>query len=180
MITRTCYFFNVGTIFDKDNLKELKDTWNCNAFCCKSDLCNGLWCEDYGINFNREETIKFLKKHVEEGSVGTYGYIKNVDISLSKDSWDELYGFLVEQYYYPSICEAKKNGNIPFNYDDLIEDYSSYWEEPDLSFLKVDSSTIKKNQLHILKESELNPKTIKWINQELYGIKEEMEQKNEL
>lgn len=26
MITRTCYFFNFETIFDKDNLKELEET----------------------------------------------------------------------------------------------------------------------------------------------------------
>ena len=176
MITKTCYFFNVGTTFDKDNLEELKDTWNCNQFCCKSDLCNGLWCEEYGIDFNKEETIKFIRNHVEESEIGGYGFIKEVDITLPKNEWNDIYKYLVKSYHYSSIKDARKNGTIPYDYYDLIEDYSSYWEEPDLSFLKVDSNDIRENQLHILKENELNPETIKWINQELYGIKADVEE----
>lgn len=172
MITKTCYFFNVGFIFDKENKTELKDTWNCNQFCCKSDLCNGLWCEEYGIEFNKEETIEFIKKHVEESGIGGYGYIKSVDIQLSKNEWNNIYKYLVKNYHYSSIKDARENGTIPYDYYDLIEDYSSYWEEPDLSYLKVDNNTIKINELHILKEEELNPETIKWINSNLYGIKE--------
>lgn len=176
MITKTCYFFNVGTTFDKDNLEELKDTWNCNQFCCKSDLCNGLWCEEYGIDFNKEETIKFIRNHVKESGIGGYGFIKEVDITLPKNEWNDIYKYLVKSYHYSSIKDARKNGTIPYDYYDLIEDYSSYWEEPDLSFLKVDSNDIRENQLHILKENELNPETIKWINQELYGIKTDVEE----
>lgn len=176
MITKTCYFFNVGTTFDKDNFEELKDTWNCNQFCCKSDLCNGLWCEEYGIDFNKEETIEFIKKHVEDNGIGAYGYIKEVNITLPKSEWKDIYKYLVENYRYSSINDAKENGIIPYDHFDLIEDYSSYWEEPDLSYLKVKNNTIKINELHILKEEELNPKTIKWINSELYGIKEKAEE----
>ena len=172
MITKTCYFFNVGVTFDKNDLKELKDTWNCNSFCCKSDLCNGLWCEEYGIDFNKNQTIDYIKNYVKNGSVNTYGYIKKVNITLSKEEWDDIYKYLVKNYKYSSNKDAKENGNIPYEYYDLIENYSSYWEEPDLSFIKVDSNVIKENQLHILKEDELNPETIKWINSNLYGIEE--------
>lgn len=175
MVTKTCYFFNVGFTFDKDNLEELKDTWNCNQFCCKSDLCNGLWCNEYGIDFNKEKTIEFIKKHVEESEIGGYGFIKEVSITLPKKEWNNIYKYLDENYHYSSIKDARENGTIPYDYYDLIEDYSSYWEEPDISFLKEDINTIKKNQLHILKEEELNPETIKWINSELYGLKEEEE-----
>lgn len=169
-------FFNVGFTFDRNDKTELKDTWNCNQFCCKSDLCNGLWCEEYGIEFNKEEAINFIKKHVEDSGIGAYGYITKVDIKLSKSEWKDIYKYLVENYHYASVKEAKENGNIPYDYSDLIEDYSSYWEEPDLSYLKVDNNTIKINELHILKEEELSPETIKWINSELYGIKEEAEE----
>lgn len=173
MITKTCYFFNVGFTFDKNDKEELKDTWNCNQFCCKSDLCNGLWCEEYGINFNKEETIRFIKRHVEESGIGGYGYIKSIDIPLPKDEWNKIYKNLVKNYNKNSMIDAKNNGYIPYEYVDLIEDYSSYWEEPDISFLKVDNNTIKENQLHVLKEEELNSETIEWVNRELYGIKDD-------
>ncbi len=175
MINKECYFFNVGFAFDKNDLKELKDTWNCNPFCCKSDLCNGLWCEEYGINFNKEETIRFIKEHVEDGGIGSYGYIKKVNITMPKNEWNDIYNYLVKNYHYSSIKDAKENGSIPYDYGDLIDDYSSYWEEPDVSFLKVDLNIIKENQLHILKESELDQKTINWINDELYHTSKENE-----
>lgn len=44
MIEKKCYFYNVGTTFDKNDFEELEDDWNCNPHCCKSDLCNGLYC----------------------------------------------------------------------------------------------------------------------------------------
>ena len=72
--------------------------------------------------------------------------------------------------------DAKKHGFISFDYGDMIEDYSSYWEEPDRSFLKVDSNTIKENELHILKENELNKETISWINENLYDEKNEIKE----
>ena len=50
-----------------------------------------------------------------------------------------------------------------------MDDYSSYWEQPDISYLR-DGEKILKNKLKILKEKDLNPETIKWINEELYGI----------
>lgn len=176
MITKTCYFYNLGVTFDKDDFKTLKDVWNCNGNCCKSDLCNGLSCEDYGINFNYDETIKEIKKYVEDGMVNSYGYIKSVDITLTVEEWNDMYKYLKDNYNFASIKDAKKHGFISFDYGDMLEDYSSYWEEPDKSFLKVDSNTIKENELHILKENELNKETISWINENLYDEKSEIKE----
>ena len=82
---KKCYFFNVGTIFDKNNLDSLHDVWNYNGNCCKSDLCNGFNCENYGINFNKDKTIKEIEKYVNEGVINTYGYIKSVDVDLPEE-----------------------------------------------------------------------------------------------
>lgn len=174
MIEQKCYFFNVGTTFDKNDFEELKDVWNCNPHCCKSDLCNGLYCEDYGIDFNKDYTINHVKKYVENGVNNTYGYVKEVKISMPQELWDEIYESLVKDYTFESIEIAKKNGYIPFEYSEIIEDFSSYWEEPDISFFK-DNNKIKKNAIHILKESELDKETIKWINNNLYTSSEEIE-----
>lgn len=174
MIEKKCYFYNVGTTFDKNDFKELKDDWNCNPHCCKSDLCNGLYCEDYGINFNKEETIKNIKKYVEIGVNNTYGYMKEVTISLPKDLWKEIYTSLVEDYRFKNIKDAKNNGIIPYEFHEIIEDYSSYWEEPDISFWK-DNGDIKQNVIHVLKESELDSETINWVNDNLYHTSKETE-----
>lgn len=176
MITKTCYFYNVGVLFDKDNLELLKNVWNCNGNCCKSDLCNGLSCEDYGINFNKDSTIKYIKDYVDEGIVNTYGYIKSVDITLPKNLWDDIYQYLIKNYDYKSIIEASKNGFISFDYGEIIEEFSSYWEEPDKSFVKMKLNTIEENKIHILKENELNGNTINWVNENLYGLKKEPEE----
>lgn len=172
MIEKKCYFFNVGFMFDKDNKKDLKECWNCNGNCCKSDLCNGLWCEDYGIDFNREGVIELIKEHVEESGAGGFGYIKSIDIKLPKEVWHNIFKKLIDNYNYDSIQDAKINGFIPYEFVDIIGDYSSYWEEPDISFMKVNNKIVK-NQLHILKENELNSDTINWINKELYGIEKD-------
>lgn len=174
MIEKKCYFYNVGTTFDKNDFEELKDVWNCNPRCCKSDLCNGLYCEDYGINFNKEETIKNIKKYVEIGVNNTYGYIKEVSISLPEDLWKDIYNSLIDDYRFKNIKDAKKNGIIPYEYSEIIEDYSSYWEEPDKSFWK-DNGNIKQDIIHILKESELDSETINWVNDNLYHTLKENE-----
>ena len=173
-VKKKCYFTNVGVLFDKTDKKELKDTWNCNSLCCKSDLCNGLWCEDYAIEFNKESAIKNIKNYVQNGCDTTYGYIKEVDIDLDDELWKDIFNDLVKNYGYDNINDAKKDGYIPYDYYEVIEDYSSYWEEPDLSYIK-NKNEIKENELHILKESELDKDIINWINEELYGVKKNVE-----
>lgn len=176
MITKTCYFYNVGTTFDKDDLDSLKDVWNCNVNCCKSDLCNGLCCEDYGIDFDKEFATKYVEEYVKNGVINTYGFVKKVDITLSEETWKEIYRYLIENYGFESTKIASQKGFISFDYSDLIEKYSSYWEEPDESFLKTGLNNIEKNKVHILKENELNFETINWINENLYGIKKDLEE----
>ena len=172
MIEKTCYFFNVGTTFDKNNKDSLKGCWNCNQFCCKADLCNGLWCEEYGIYFNKKEALNFINEYVKNGVESTYGFIKSVDINLPKELWDNIYESTKREYNFPSINEAKEKGFISYDFTDVLEDYSSYWEEPDISFMKVKNKIVK-NHLHILKENGLNSDTINWINKELYGIEKD-------
>lgn len=176
MITKTCYFFNVGTTFDKDDLDFLKDVWNCSVCCCKSDLCNGLYCEDYGIDFNKERAIKYVEEYVKDGVVNTYGFIKSVDITLAEEEWKNIYQYLMENYGFQSIEDASKRGFISFDYGEIIEDFSSYWEEPDESFFKSDLNTIEKNKIHIFKEEDLNPETIAWVNKHLYGTVKDLEE----
>lgn len=172
MIEKTCYFFNVGTTFDRNNLETLKDVWNCNSNCCKADLCNGLYCEEYGIDFDKERCIKNTKKYVESGVNNTYGFVKEVKVSIPEDLWDEIYKSLVVDYHFDNVEAAKKYGYIPFDYGEIIENFSSYWEEPDLSFFK-DKNKIRKNVIHVLKESELNSETMEWVNKNLYYSKSE-------
>lgn len=164
---RKCYFTNEGVIFDKNNKKELKDCWNCNPFCCKSDLSNGLWCTEYGIEFNREYAEKEIKYNVEKGCNNSYGYIKEVEIDLPKELWKDIEDNLIKNYKF-SKKEIKEKGFIPFDYTDIIEDYSSYWEQPDISYLKKDNK-IYKNVLEIKKQNELNQDIISWVNKELYN-----------
>ena len=173
MIKKTCYFYNVGVLFDKNDKKDLYNNWNCNSLCCKSDLCNGLSCEDFGINFNKKDTINEIKKYVENGVVNTYGYMKKIDVELPEDLWNEIYDLLVKNYNYNSIKEASTGGFLCYEYGEIIDDFSSYWEEPDLSFVKTIDNKIATNSFHILKEEELNKNTIDWVNRKLYGIKEE-------
>ena len=173
MITKTCYFYNVGTTFDKDDLKTLKNVWNCNGNCCKSDLCNGLNCENYGIVFNEAEAMNYIYQYVKNGVANTYGYIKKVDITLPNEEWKSIYDYLLKNYNFNSLEDASNNGFINFDYGELLEDYSSYWEEPDKSFYKTNQSTIEKNTIHVLREIDLNKNTIDWINKYLYGTLED-------
>ena len=164
---RKCYFFNVGTIFDKDDKKLLKDCWNCNEFCCKADLCNGLWCEEYGIDFNKEDAEDYIKNYVINGVEKTYGFIKEKEIDLDKEIWDDIENNLKKNYKY-SEKEIKEQGFIPYDYGDIIDEYSSYWEQPDISYLK-ENDEILINALVIKEQNELNQGTISWINKELYN-----------
>ena len=166
---KICYFFNVGFVFDKNNKKDLYDCRNNNQFCCKSDLCNGLWCSEYGIEFNKQNALNFIKEQVENGGNDSYGFIKEVEVDLDNETWKKLFNNLVKNYNYKNLEDAQENGYIPYEYGDIIDDFSSYWEQPDISYLR-DGKNILKNKLEILKEKDLNPETIKWINEELYGI----------
>ncbi len=168
MKNKKCYFFNIGFTFDRNNKEELKETWNCCPFACYADICNGLWCEEYGIEFNKDNALNLIKEYVENGSNNTYGYIKEVNINLTNEEWKNIYNNLIKEYKYKNLKDAKQNGYIPFEFIDIINDYSSYWERPDISFIKRDNNILE-NKLEILNEKQLNKKTIKWINKELYG-----------
>ena len=100
--------------------------------------------------------------------------MKEIIISLPKDLWKEIYTSLVEDYRFKNIRDARNKGIIPYEYYEIIEDYSSYWEEPDISFWK-DNGNIKQNVIHVLKESELDSETMKWINDNLYYTSKENE-----
>lgn len=79
----------------------------------------------------------------------------------------------MKNYNFNSLEDASNNGFINFDYGELLEDYSSYWEEPDKSFYKTNQSTIEKNTIHVLREKDLNKNTIDWINKYLYGTLED-------
>lgn len=177
IIKRKCYFFNEGILFEKNNKKELKDCWNYNGNCCKSDLCNGLWCTEYGIEYNKQNIEESVKYSVETGKEGSYGYIKEVEIDLEDDLWKEIDDFLIKSFHIEKE-DLKTNGFIPFEFYEIINDYSSYWEQPDISYIKKDGNILK-NVLEIKKEKELDPETTTWINEELYGIRKEIK-KDEL
>lgn len=164
---RKCYFFNVGTIFDKTDKEQLHDCWNCNGFCCKADLCNGLWCEEYGINFNKKETEKFIKDYVINGVEGTYGWLKEVEVDLEEDLWNDIENYLKKNYKY-NEKDIKQRGFIPYEYGDIIEDYSSYWEQPDISYLKQNYKILQ-DVIVVKKQEELDPEIIKWVSKELYN-----------
>lgn len=164
---RKGYFFNVGTVFDKNNKEKLHDCWNCNGFCCKADLCNGLWCEEYGIDFNKQYAENFIKEYVNNGVEGTYGFIKEVVIDEDKEVWDNIEEYLKDYYKYNKE-EIKEKGFVPYEFTDIIEDYSSYWEQPDVSYLKKDNKILK-DVINIKKQNELDSEIISWVNKTLYG-----------
>lgn len=172
---RKCYFYNCGTVFDKNNKEYLFDCWNCNPNCCKSDLCNGLWCEDYGIYFNKKMTEDVIKEYVKNGVVSTYGFLKEVEIDLEENLWNEIDKYLIDNYGFDSMSEVRKKGFISFDFGELIEDFSSYWEQPDISYLKKDYESILRNLIEIRKEEELNQETISWINNNLYHQSQNVE-----
>lgn len=168
MKNKKCYFYNVGVTFDRNNKEELENTWNCCPCSCYADICNGLWCEGYGIEFNKDNAINLIKEYVKCGVNNTYGYIKEVNINLAEEDWKEIYDTLIKDYKYKTLKNAEKNGYIPYDFVDIMEDYSSNWEKPDMSFIKKDNNILE-NKLEILNEKQLNKETIKWINKKLYG-----------
>lgn len=86
--------------------------------------------------------------------------------------WDDIYNSLIKEYGYDNKKDAIKSGFISFEFYEIIEDYSSYWEQPDISYLKNDNSILN-NIIEIKKENELNKETIKWINEKIYNKKED-------
>lgn len=166
---KTVYFFNEGVIFDNNDKNNLHDCWNYNPFCCKSDLSNGLWCSEYGIEFNKEKIIKELKANVIDGHPLSYGYYKIKTIDIDNNLYNQIIEDLVKNYHYKNKEDAENNGFIPFEYSDLIEDYSSYWEMPTESWLKDENGVVRYNELQVKKQFELNPDIMNYINKELYG-----------
>ena len=154
-------------MFDKNDKEKIHDCWNCNGFCCKADLCNGLWCEDYGINFNKNETDNFIKEYVKNGVEGTYGYLKEVEVDLEEDLWNDIEKDLKNNYKYDDN-DIKIKGFIPYEYSDVLEEYSSYWEQPDVSYLKQNYKIIK-DVITVKKQEELDPEIIKWVSKDLYN-----------
>lgn len=169
-IKRKCYFINCGTTFDKDDKEKLFDCWNCNGNCCKSDLCNGLWCEDYGIFFNKRVAEDYIREYVKNGVPTTYGYLKEIDVDLSKDTWENIEQYLIDNYGYDNLDEVHNSGFISFDFAEIIDEFSSYWEQPDISYFKKDNEILK-NVLIVKKQEELNSEIMDWINKELYNEK---------
>lgn len=170
---RKCYFVNAGVIFDNTNKQRLKDCWNCNPNCCKSDLCNGLWCEMYGIEFNKKTAEDELKSYVIQGCENSYAYYKEIEIDLEDDLWKDIESYLINDYNFTEN-EIKERGFIPFDFSEIIEENSSYWEQPDVSYLKQNNKILK-DVITIKKQDQLNSEIMNWINKELYN-----EQTNEI
>ena len=154
-------------MFDKNDKEKIHDCWNCNGFCCKADLCNGLWCEDYGINFNKNETDNFIKEYVKNGVEGTYGYLKEVEVDLEEDLWNDIEKDLKNNYKYDDN-DIKIKGFIPYEYSDVLEEYSSYWEQPDVSYLKQNYKILK-DVVDVKKQEELDSEIIRWVSKDLYN-----------
>ena len=154
-------------MFVKNDKEKIHDCWNCNGFCCKADLCNGLWCEDYGINFNKNETDNFIKEYVKNGVEGTYGYLKEVEVDLEEDLWNDIEKDLKNNYKYDDN-DIKIKGFIPYEYSDILEEYSSYWEQPDVSYLKQNYKILK-DVVDVKKQEELDPEIIRWVSKDLYN-----------
>ena len=169
---RKCYYYSIGTIFSKNDKQVLKDCWNCNPNCCKSDLCNGLWCDNYGINFSKEDTEAMIKYATEKGVINSYGYMKEIIIDLDDEEWNDIDNSILKNYGYTALEYAKANGFISFDYYDIIEDSTPYWEQPDLSYLKKSDGSIEKNVLEVKTEEELDPDIIEWINDSFYSTLE--------
>lgn len=136
LIIRPCYFFNVGVTFDINDFDSAYDVWGCNGNACRSDIINGLSCENYGINFNEDMTRNYIKEYVKRGCDNTYGYMIKRNIELPKEEWEEIDEELVKNYGYDDLEDAKQNGFIPFDFAQL-EDCCSYYEQPDESYLKA-------------------------------------------
>lgn len=143
LVTRPCYFFNVGVVFDINDFESAYDVWNCNGNACMSDIINGLSCENYGIYFNKNVARDKVVNYVKNGINNTYGYIVEKNITLPKEEWNSIDEYLVENYDFENISDAQKNGFISFDFSELIEENSSYYEQPDESYLKKDNSIIQ-------------------------------------
>lgn len=150
LITRKCYFFNVGVTFDINDFEKAYDVWGCNGNACKSDVINGLSCENYGVNFNEEATRNYIKEYVKKGCDNTYGYMVERNIELPKEDWKEIDEELVKSYGYDNLEDAKQNGFIPFDFAQL-EDCCSYYEQPNESYLKQ-NNIILKNKINVYDE----------------------------
>lgn len=158
------YFYNMGVTFDNTNKEDLEECWNNNLYACKSDILNGLWCEEYGYDFNKENAIKRAEDYVKDGNNTTYGYVKEVTISdFDKETWNNIYDELIKDYGFKDRKEASKYGYVPADYDYIEDDYSPNYAEPDISFYKNDKGEIEKNTIHVLHENEINKDTVNFV-----------------
>lgn len=176
LIARKCYFFNVGVTFDINDFDRAYDVWNCNGNACKSDIINGLSCENYGVNFNKNITRDYIKQYVEKGCNNTYGYMVEKNVELSQEEWDEIDNFLIENYSYDNLDDVRKNGFIPFEFEQL-EENCSYYEQPNESYLKQDNDCLM-NKINIYnRETALakNYNAVSKILNKLYDEKIEFE-----
>ena len=177
LITRKCYFFNVGVTFDINDFDRAYDVWNCNGNACKSDIINGLSCENYGVNFNKNMTRDYIKQYVEEGCNNTYGYIVVKNIELPQEEWNEIDEELVKNYGYDDLEDARENGFIPFDFEQF-EESCSYYEQPSESYLKTGNYFLI-NKINIYDQKtalEKNYNAVSKMLNELYDEKIGLEQ----
>ena len=170
MITRLCYFYNVGVAFDINDFDRAYNAFSYNGNACKADIINGLSCEDYGVNFNEDVTRDYIKEYVKKGCNNTYGYIVKKNIELPKDEWKEIDEVLVKNYGYDDLEDAKQNGFIPFDFEQL-ENSCSYYEQPDESYLKQDD-VIVRNIINIYDKKtalEINYNAVSKILKDIYN-----------
>ena len=169
-IKKKMYFYNVGVKFDIHDKQQIYNVWNCNGNCCKSDLANGLSCEDWGVYFNKRCAVDYAKNYVKSGINQTYGYVKEIIVELEQSDWEEIRNYLITEYGYEKE-EINKLGFIPWDFGNLLEEICPNWEEPTISYYKNDKGNIEKDTIHVCKEEDIDKNIMKYINEEIYGIK---------
>lgn len=166
-IKKKLYFYNVGVRFENHDKEKIHDVWNCNGNCCKSDLANGLNCEDYGVYFSKKCAEGYIKDYVKNGIKQTYGYVNEITVELEKSEWEEIRNYLIEEYGFEKN-EVSTLGFIPWDFCDLLEDICPYWKEPDISYYKNNNGDIEKNVVHIYEENKIDKEIMNYINNKLY------------
>lgn len=166
-IKKKMYFFNVGVKFDIHDKKKIYDVWNCNGNCCKSDLANGLSCENWGVFFNKKCAEDYIKNYVKVGVNLTYGYINEIEVEIEESVWKEIKEYLIDEYHIEKK-EINKIGFIPWDFAELLEDICPFWKEADTSYYKNDNGEIEKNVLHICEENKVDKEIMNYINNKIY------------
>lgn len=178
-ISKKMYFYNVGIKFDSNDKEKIHDVWNCNGNCCKSDLANGLNCEDWGVYFNKKCAEGYVKDYVRKGINQTYGYINEITVKLEEKEWKDIEHYLIKQYGYEK-SEINKTGFIPWDFGDMLEEICPYWKEPTISYYKNSNGDIEKNTLHICGEDKIDKNIMDYINHKLYRNEPSIEEEKEI